>query len=126
MGDRDLKTRTKKFALRIINFVGSLKPGRVGEVLGRQLLKSGTSIGANDREASRASSKKHFISIIEISICEADETQYWLELLGESGTISQGKLASLMTECGELTAMLTASVKTAKRSLKSDSPLVSI
>jgi four helix bundle protein len=74
MGDGDLNSSTKKFALRIVRLAGSLQGGRIGDIIGRQLLKSGTSIGANYREATRASSKKHFIAIAEISIREADET----------------------------------------------------
>jgi four helix bundle protein len=122
MADRDLKSRTKKFALRVIRLAASLPSGRVGDVMGRQLLKSGTSIGANYREAARATTKKHFISTIEISIREADETHYWLELLAESGTVPQKKLTELMAECSELLAMLVASAKTAKRSLAKLSP----
>jgi len=70
----DLRTRTKDFALRIINLSGSLPQNRAGDVLGRQILKSGTSVGANWREACRASSKRHFITITEICLREADET----------------------------------------------------
>ena len=75
--DRDeLRSRTKKFALRIIRLVSSLPRDKTGDILGRQLLKSGSSIGANYREALRASSKKHFISTVTIALREADETLY--------------------------------------------------
>ena len=107
--------RTKEFALRIINLIGALPANRVGDVLGRQILKSGTSIGANYREAVHASSKKHFISITEIALREADETLYWLELLGESKIIEPARLTELAKECDELVAMLTSTVKTAKK-----------
>lgn len=106
--------RTKKFALRIIRLVNSLPETKVGRTIGGQLLRSGTSIGANYREASRAGTKKHFTSILNISLREADETLYWLELLEESETIKPELLAPLKTECGELVAILAASVRTAR------------
>lgn len=87
MNRDELRQRTKDFALRIVKLVAALPKDRHGDVLGRHLLKPGTSIGAHYREALRASSRKHFISILEIVLREADETQYWLELLSESGLI---------------------------------------
>ncbi|MEN6497248.1 MAG: four helix bundle protein [Thermoguttaceae bacterium] len=75
--DRDeLRKRTKESALRIVRLVAALPGGRIGDVLGRQLLRAGTSVGANYREALRASSKRHFTSLIEISLREADEALY--------------------------------------------------
>ena len=113
--DRDeLRQRTKKVALRVIRLVAALPKENVGYVLGRQLLKSGTSIGANYREALRASSRKHFASIIEIAVREADETLYWLELLSESGTFSPSRLADLTSECEEILSILVATAKTTK------------
>lgn len=106
--------RTKKFALRVIRLVGALPNGQVSWTLGKQLLRSGTSIGANYREAARASSQKHFGSILTIAAREADETLYWLELLAESETVKPELLEDLMSECNELVAILTASVKTAQ------------
>ena len=76
MDQDELRARTKRFALRIIRLVSSLPPNKMGDVLGRQLLKSATSIGANYREALRASSKKHFISTMQIVLREADESLY--------------------------------------------------
>jgi four helix bundle protein len=99
MNRREMQDRTKKFALRIIKLVANLPSGRTGDVLGRQLLKSGTSIGANYREACRASSRRHFVTTLEISAREADESQYWLELLAESNLIKASRLADLRTEC---------------------------
>lgn len=114
--DRDeLRNRTKKFALRIIKLVGSLPSDRMGDVLGRQILKSGTSVGANYREALRASSRKHFLSIIRIALREADETLYWIELISESGIIQPTRLAELAMECNELVAILAATVKTTEQ-----------
>lgn len=114
MNQQDLRLRTKQFALRVIKLASRLPRSREGDVLGRQLLKSGTSVGANYREALRASSKKHFISIIEISLREADETLYWLELLAESGIVNASLLNDLQDECRQLLAILIATVKTAK------------
>jgi four helix bundle protein len=109
-----LKKRTKNFALRIIRLATSIPRGRTGEVIGRQVLKSGTSIGANYREALRASSKKHFLSTIRIVVREADETLYWLELLAESNTIKPSQLTNLIQECSELIAIFSATQKTTR------------
>ena len=97
--DRDeLRDRTKRFALRIIKLVAALPKKTEGYVLGRQLLKSGTSIGANYREALRASSRKHFISTTEIALREADETLYWLELLADSEIVKPSRITDLTDE----------------------------
>lgn len=117
-----MRRRTKAFALRVIRVVTSLPPGRIGDVLGRQLLKSGTSIGANYAEATRASSRKQFIYLVEIATREAVETQYWLELLLESEAFSETKLNDLIAESAELAAILTATAKTARS--KDSKPLV--
>jgi len=109
-----LRERTKAFAVRIVRLVSALPNNRIGDVLGRQVLKSGTSIGANYREASRASSKRHFITTLEITQREADETLYWLELLIDTQTMSSQQLAELIQECDEIVAMLTTAIKTAK------------
>lgn len=114
MQRRDIAERTKRFALRIIHLIAAIPRGRVGDVIGRQLLRSGTSIGANYREAARASTRKHFTSILTISLREADETMYWLELLAESQTVKPELLADLLNESRQLVAILAASVKTAR------------
>jgi len=114
MKQQDLKIRTKQFALRIIRLVSALPSDRICYVLGNQLLKSGTSIGANYREATRASSKRQFVSMLEIAQREAEETTYWLELLADSDTIKRTRLQALQNECRELTAILTSSIRTAK------------
>lgn len=110
----ELQTRTKRFALRIIKLVGALPQSRFGDVLGRQVLKSGTSIGANYREALRASSRKHIVSIFEIALREADETLYWLELIQESETVKSSRLEPLIKECHELVAIFVATVRSTK------------
>jgi len=115
MDREELVERTRAFALRIIKLVASLPNNRLGDVLGKQILKSGTSIGANYREALRASSKRQFIFIVEIAEREADETLYWLELLAETGIVKANLLADLTNECRELLAILTATGRTAKR-----------
>lgn len=83
MQRRDLVERTKQFALRVVRLVAKLPKNDVGNVIGKQVLRSGTSIGANYREAIRSSTKKHFTSILVTALREADETLYWLELLSD-------------------------------------------
>jgi four helix bundle protein len=114
MAESDLSDRTKTFAIRIIRQVAALPSGRVGDVLGRQVLKSGTSIGANWREAKRASSKKQFISTKEICIREGDETLYWLDRLTVSELVKPSRLVPIRNECNELVAILTPIVKNSK------------
>lgn len=115
MDREQLRNRIKQFALRIIKLTSRLPQSRTGDVLGRQILRSGTSIGANYCEAMRASSKRQFVYIVEIAAREAGETLYWLELLSESRTIKPSLLAALVQECNELTAILTATARSAKR-----------
>ena len=111
----ELVTRTKQFAIRIIKLVQSLpQSDKVADVLGKQVLRSGTSIGANYRSALRGRSDKDFLSRLSIAEEEADETIYWLELLIEAGIVSENKLKSLLQEARELTAILTASGKSQK------------
>jgi four helix bundle protein len=114
MDSEELKLRTKMFALEIIRFTDSLPRSRAGEVLGKQLLRSATSIGANYRAACRARSKADFISKITIVEEEADESLYWLELISESKLVENDQPHHLMQEAGELTAIFTASGKTAR------------
>src|SRR4051795_3123438 len=84
---KDLEKRTKQFALAVINFTASLPRTREADILGRQLLRSGTSIGANYREANRSVSRPDFVNKLGVVQKEASETQYWLELFIESGTL---------------------------------------
>ena len=109
-----LRDRTKQFALRIIRLVRSLPKSSEAQVLGKQLLRSGTSVGANYRAAGRARSKAEFISKIGIVVEEADETVFWLELLIESGIVKEGLLSELLTEANELVAIFAASQRTAR------------
>ena len=118
MNSDELRNRTKQFAVRIIKLATALPRNRAGDVLGRQILKSGTSVGANYREALRASSRRHFVTTLEIAIREGEETLYWLELLAETGTIKPSRLSDLTRECDELVAILTATVVSTKRQIR--------
>ena len=111
---RDLKTRTKAFALRIIRLYAALPDSGTTQVLGRQLLRSGTSVGAHYRESLRARSDAEVISKLEGGLQELEETQYWLELLAEAGIIDPKLLAPLLQEADELTAILVTCVKRIK------------
>ena len=110
----DPKERTKGFALRIIRLYSALPKTTVAQVLGKQLLRSGTSVGAHYREAIRSRSNAEFISKLEGALQELEETAYWIELLVESKIFTQARVAALMKEDDELTAILTTCVKNAK------------
>lgn len=111
----ELRDRSKQFALRIIRLFRSLPYRTDTQVLGKQLLRCGTSVAANYRAVCRARSKAEFIARMGIVAEEADETILWLELLTESGIISQDKTESLLVEARELAAIFTASQQTAKK-----------
>ena len=111
----DLRLRTSSFALRIVRLYTSLPKTAEAQVLGKQLLRSGTSVGAHYHEATRARSNAEFISKIEAGLQELEETIYWLNLLIDGGIIKKEKLAELCQEADELAAILVASVKTVKR-----------
>ena len=110
-----LRQRTKKFALRIIRLFQHLPRSVEAQVLGKQLLRSGTSVAANYRAAGRARSKAEFISKIGIVLEEADETVFWLECLIEAGIVREQLLADLLREGNELLAIFAASQRTAKQ-----------
>jgi four helix bundle protein len=114
MKSEELKSRTKTFALRIIKMTTAMPKNKVGQVLGSQILRSGTSVGANYRAACRARSEADFISKIGIVEEETDETMYWLELISEAEILKPHLLKDLMKEANELTAIFTASRKTAR------------
>jgi four helix bundle protein len=112
---QDLKTRTKAFALRVIKMYSALpKSTTVAQVLGKQVLRSGTAVGANYREAARGRSKAEFISKIGDCQKEIEESEYWLELLIESGCVPPAKMASLLDETRQLIAIFTTINKKAK------------
>jgi len=111
---KDLKVRTKAFALRIIRLYSSLPKTTEAQVIGKQVLRSGTSVGAHYHEAQRAKSDADFINKIEGALQELDETGYWLELLAESGIVAAKKLTALHTETNELIAILVTIAKKVK------------
>jgi four helix bundle protein len=115
----DLALRTKQFSLRIIKLYAALPNSAPARVLGQQLLRSGTSIGANYREARRARSKVEFLAKIGDCLKEADETHYWLELFIESALIPPEKLTSLKDEAYQLTAIFSSIKATTKKNLNS-------
>lgn len=117
--DRDLKRRTKEFALRIIKMIDHLPKTMAARVIANQICRSGTSVAANYRAACRARSKAEFIAKLGIVEEEADESIFWLEMIIESRLLPDTKVASLMNEAREITAIMTQSRKTAKTSLHS-------
>lgn len=121
MNKSELKSRTKKFALRIIKLVDELPNTKAGHTIGNQIIRSGTSIAANYRAACRARSSAEFISKLAIVEEESDETLFWLELILEANLVKEEHLKELIKEADELTAIFTAAGKTAKanKNLKS-------
>ncbi len=119
MNEDDLKKRTKQFGLRVIRLVESLPSTSTARTIGNQLLRSGMSVGANYRAACRGKSKADFIAKAGISLEEADECMYWMEMLQEAGIVPAEKLKDLMKEADELVAIFTASIKTARAHLRS-------
>ena len=120
MTKEELKNRTKQFALMIIKLVDDLPNTKSGNTIGNQIIRAGTSVAANYRSACRSRSNADFISRITIVEEESDESLFWLELIQESNLLKQERLFSLMKEANELTAIFTASGKTA-RNTKSNS-----
>jgi four helix bundle protein len=118
MGNIDLKERTKSFALKVIKVVEMLPRGRTADILGRQFLGAGTSVGANYRAACRARSTADFISKMGIVEEEADESTYWMELLIEAGLVRKDDLAPLLDEADQILAITVSSIKTARKSKK--------
>ncbi|MGH8019791.1 MAG: four helix bundle protein [Opitutaceae bacterium] len=114
MEPRDLKQRTQEFALRVIRMVRVLPKSQEGSVIGKQVLRSATSVGANYRSAQRGKSKADFISKLAVAEEEADETCYWLELIIAAELAPKDRMEPLLAEAKEITAILTAAGKTAK------------
>jgi four helix bundle protein len=115
MDKEEMKQRTKKFALRVVRLVEALPRGRIADVMGRQLLRSGTSVGVNYRAACRAKSSTAFISKLGTVEEEADESLYWMELLVEAGIVKDDLLESLLKEGNELLAITVSSINTARK-----------
>jgi len=112
----ELKQRTKAFALRVIRLVEALPKTRTADVIGRQLLRAATSVGANYRAACRARSQAEFAAKIGVVEEEADECAYWLELTIEADLLPATRVQDLVDEANELVAIFVASARTAKRS----------
>ena len=112
MDEQAFKQRTKKLALKVIELVEALPKTKTAEVIGRQLLRCATSVGANYRAACRGKSTAGVLAKLAIVEEEADETAYWLELLVESGIVEENRIAELHKETNEITAMVVASIKT--------------
>ena len=112
--DNQVLNDSKAFALRIIRLYTYLKEEKQIFVLSKQVLRSGTSIGANVRESVNAQSRMDFINKLNIALKEANETEYWLELLHESDIIDDKQFESIYNDCGKLAATLTKIIKTTK------------
>jgi len=118
--EKDLKIRTKSFALRIVKMYAQLPKTTEAQVMGKQVLRSGTSVGANYREAYRSRSNAEFVAKIGDCLKELDETEYWLELLVESEIVTSAKMADLLDETNQLIAILTTIAKNTKQKIKAE------
>jgi four helix bundle protein len=119
----ELRNRTKEFALRTIRLFRALPRSPEAQIMGKQLLRAGTSVGANYRAVCRSRSKAEFIAKLGIVVEEADESAFWLELLIETNTFKKEKLEGLLQEARELTALFNASRTTTKRSQNHNSQI---
>lgn len=117
MDSRELKERTKQFALRIIRVVDALPKTTSGRAIGNQLVRAGTAVGANYRAACRGRSRAEFIAKLGVVIEEADECGYWLELIMETGLLPRSRIEPLHQEANELAAIFVASVQTSKSAI---------
>lgn len=117
MHSNELKERMMAFGVRVIKLVDALPQSQASWVIGRQMLKSGTSIGANYREALHASSPRHFITVMELAQREASETAYWIELIINAGLLPAEKVEPLLDESRQLYAILTKTILTRKHNL---------
>jgi len=110
----ELRDRTKQFAIRIVKLFRSLPKTEEARVLGRQVLRSGTSVAANYRAVCRSRSRADFISKLAVVTEEADETVYWLELLIETGVVAEARMKGILAEANELTRIFGSSIRTAR------------
>jgi four helix bundle protein len=120
MNEERFKARTKHLGLRVIKLANVLPNTRAADVLGRQVLRSATSVGANYRAACRAKSIADIINKLKIVEEETDETLYWMELIVESNLVALNRMESLMTETNEILAMTVASIKTLRSRMTSE------
>jgi four helix bundle protein len=114
MNPNEFKDRTKAFALRVIRLVNSLPRSRAANVIGGQLLRCGTSVGANYRAACRARSPADFTAKMGIVEEESDESAYWMELLVEAGIMNRARVSALLNEANGICSMVVASIKTSR------------
>ncbi len=119
MTKKELLDRTKNFALRSIKLVEALPNGAAGSALGRQLLRSGTSVGANYRAACRGKSRADFLNKLKIVEEECDESIYWMELIEAANLIPPAKLKPLITEANELVAIFVTAIRSTRENRKS-------
>lgn len=112
--DNQVLIESKGFALRVIRLYKYLRDTKQVYILSKQILRSGTSIGANIRESVNAQSRMDFINKLNIVLKEANETEYWLELLHESGCLNEDEFTSIYNDCGKIAATLTKIIKTTK------------
>lgn len=117
MDESELKHRTKQFGLRVMKLVGALPNDFVARAIGSQLVRSGTSVGANYRAACRGRSKAEFVAKLGIVIEEADESGYWMELIAEGELLPTSRIESLLDEANQITAIMVASRKSAQAAL---------
>ena len=117
MNQQEMKERTKQFALKVIKLVNALPRTIQGQSIGKQLIRSGTSVGANYRSACRGRSKAEFIAKLGIVEEEADESAFWMELIIEEGLLEKELVEPLLNEADELVAIMVASRKSAKSNL---------
>lgn len=115
MNEQEFKDRTKRLGLRVIRLVEALPESQTTHVIGRQVLRSATSVGANYRAACRAKSTADILNKLKIVEEEADETLYWLELIVEAEIMTEARLKDLMQETNEIIAMTVASIKTLRQ-----------
>lgn len=115
MNPDDLKARTRQFALRVFRLAECLPDTPTARVIRNQMIRCGSSVGANYRAACRAKSKPDFVSKMGTVEEEADETIYWMELLIDTGIVKQNRIADLMSEADQILSIVIASIKTAKR-----------
>ncbi|MEH1924841.1 four helix bundle protein [Nostoc sp.] len=118
MNEEDFKRRTKQLALRVIRLVEALPQSRTADVIGKQLIRSATSVGANYRSACRGKSTADVIAKLSLVEEEADESLYWMELIVEVGLLPLEKVSNLMSENTEILAMTVASIKTLRNKSK--------
>jgi four helix bundle protein len=122
----ELRRRTKDFAIRVVNVYRSLPADGVARVIGNQLLRSGTAVGANYRAACRSRSDAEFAARIAVALEEAAESGYWFELLVDTGTITAAKLTGLRSECDEFVRIFAAARYTTKRRIQNQNSKLKI